>query len=385
VTRVTVLVTGDEKKLGIEMVVLDDGWFGQRDNDQSSLGDWTVDHRKLPRGLDDLAHRVHKIGLKFGLWLEPEMISPDSDLYRAHPDWCLHAPDRTRSTGRNQLVLDLSRPDVCDWIIETVGNILASSTIDYVKWDMNRHLTETGSTLLPPERQAETTHRHILGLYRVMESLTGRFPRVLFEGCSGGGGRFDPGILHYMPQSWASDNSDAISRLKIQYGTSLVYPLSAMTCHVSASPNHQVHRLTPLKTRGDVAMAGNLGYELDLGHLSTAEKKEVMRQVDFYRNHRKLIQFGDFFRLASPFGGNNAGWIVVSPDRRDALVWNIEILNTGNAPRKFLRLRGLDPRRDYAIVGTREIWGGDYLHAVGLAIPGPSSDFQSTIWELQAV
>jgi alpha-galactosidase len=373
------------KKLGIEMVVLDDGWFGRRNDDTNSLGDWTVDRTKLPRGLDDLARRVHRTGLKFGLWFEPEMISPDSDLYRAHPDWCLHAPGRTRTTGRNQLVLDLSRADVCDWAIKTIGGVLASSKIDYVKWDMNRHLTEIGSALLPADRQAETAHRHILGLYRVVETLTKRFPYVLFEGCSGGGGRFDPGILHYMPQTWASDNSDAISRLRIQYGTSLVYPLSSMTSHVSASPNHQVNRVTPLKTRGDVAMAGTLGYELDLGHLSAPEQKEIKRQVAFYKEHRKLIQFGDFYRLASPFDGNNAGWIVVSPDRKQALVWNIDVLHPGNGPRKFLRLQGLDPKRDYSVFTTKEVWGGDYLQSVGLLIPQQGKDFQSTVWELKAV
>jgi len=373
------------KKVGIELLVLDDGWFGRRDNDTSSLGDWTVDLKKLPRGLKDLSNRVHKTGLKFGLWFEPEMISPDSDLYRAHPDWCLHAPGRSRTTGRNQLVLDLSRADVCEWIIKTVGGLLASSGIDYVKWDMNRHMTEIGSAGLPVERQAETAHRYMLGLYRVLESLTARFPNVLFEGCSGGGGRFDPGILHYMPQTWASDNSDAISRLKIQYGTSLVYPLSAMTCHVSAVPNHQVGRMTPLKTRGDVAMAGNLGYELDLQFLTREEQKEVKRQVDFYMRHRKLIQFGAFFRLASPFDGNNAGWMVVSPDQKQALVWNIDVLCPGNAPRKYLRLQGLDPKRNYAVAGTKEIWGGDYLHAAGLPIPAPKHDFQSAVWELKAV
>ncbi len=373
------------KKLGIEMVVLDDGWFGQRNDDTTSLGDWTVDRQKLPGGLDDLARRVHQTGLKFGLWFEPEMISPGSDLYRTHPDWCLHAPGRSRTTGRNQLVLDFSRADVCDWAIETIGGVLASAEIDYVKWDMNRHLTEIGSALLPADRQAETAHRHILGVYRVLEALTARFPDVLFEGCSGGGGRFDPGILFYMPQTWASDNSDAISRLRIQYGTSLVYPLSAMTSHVSASPNHQVNRTTPLKTRGDVAMAGNLGYELDLGQLTASEQEEVKRQVAFYQQHRRLIQFGAFYRLASPFAGNNTGWIVVSPDRKQALVWNIDVLHPGNAPRTFLRLHGLDPKRDYAVVGTKEIWGGDYLHATGLLIPEQKSDFQSTLWALRAV
>ncbi len=372
------------KKAGIELLVLDDGWFGRRDDDTTSLGDWTVDLKKLPRGLDDLARRIHKIGLKFGLWFEPEMVSPDSDLYRAHPDWCLHAPGRSRTTSRSQLVLDLSRPEVCDWVVKTVGGVLASAPIDYVKWDMNRHLTEIGSAALPPDRQTETAHRYMLGLYDVLERLTKRFPRVLFESCSGGGGRFDPGMLHYMPQNWASDNSDAISRLQIQYGTSLVYPVSAITAHVSAVPNHQVGRLTPLKTRGDVATAGNLGYELDLGSLSASEQKEVRNQVAFYLHHRKLIQFGRFYRLLSPFEGNRAAWMIVSRDQKQALVWNIDVLNPANPPRHFLRLQGLDPRRDYQIVGTPNIFGGDLLHGAGLPVPQQTQDFQSTVWELKA-
>ena len=372
-------------KLGIELLVLDDGWFGKRNDDKSSLGDWTTDLKKLPRGLNDLSKRVNKLGLKFGLWFEPEMISPDSDLYRAHPDWCLHVPGRSRSTGRGQLMLDLARAEVCDWVVKTIGGVLASASIAYVKWDMNRHATEVGSAGLPPDRQGETAHRYMLGLYGILERLTRRFPNVLFESCSGGGGRFDPGMLHYMPQNWASDNSDAIARLQIQYATSLVYPISAITAHVSASPNHQLGRVTSLKTRGDVAMAGNFGYELDPGAFTAAEQKEVRRQVDFYRRHRKLIQFGSFHRLVSPFEGNSAAWMIVSADRKHALVWNIDVLSIANPPRRFVRLCALDPKRDYQVVGTKEIHGGDFLLSTGLTIPLPTHDFQSTIWELKAV
>jgi alpha-galactosidase len=371
------------KQAGMELFVLDSGWFGRGADDATSVGDWTVNLKKLPRGLKELSRKIHRIGLKFGLWFEPESVSPGSDLYRTHPDWCLHVPGRTRSVGRNTLVLDLSRPEVCDWIVEAVGKVLTSAQIDYVKWDMNRYLTEVGSIALPPERQAETAHRHVLGLYNVLERLIGHFPRILFEGCSGGGGRFDPGMLHYMPQIWTSDNSDAISRLKIQYGTSLVYPPIAMTAHVSASPNHQVGRITSLKIRGDVAMSGNFGYELDLGPLDREEQREIHRQVAFYRRHRKLIQFGRFFRLRNPFQENGAAWTIVSRNQKQALVWNIEVLNAGNSPQRFLRLQGLDQKSDYRVAGTKDVFGGDLLHSAGLPIPLQIHDFQSTVWELK--
>ena len=263
------------KQLGIELFVLDEGWFGKRDNDKTTLGDWVVDKNKLPKGLEYLANRVNKLGMQFGLWFEPEMISPDSDLYRAHPDWCIHVPNRTRSKARTQLILDLSRKGVCDYIITSVSSILKSAPISYVKWDMNRNMTEIGSLLLPAERQRETAHRYMLGLYSVMNSITTSFPNILFESCSGGGGRFDPGILFYMPQTWASDNTDAVERLKIQFGTSIVYPVSTIGSHVSAVPNHQVYRHTSLKMRGDVAMSGNFGYELDLTKFSIEEKEQV--------------------------------------------------------------------------------------------------------------
>jgi alpha-galactosidase len=373
------------REAGVELLVLDDGWFGKRDDDRSSLGDWFVHAKKLPAGLNGLARNVNKIGLKFGLWFEPEMVSPDSELYRAHPDWCLHAPDRSRSEGRNQLVLDLSRADVCDWIVATLSKVLSSAPIAYVKWDMNRHMTEVGSASLPPERQKETAHRYMLGLYGVLERLTRKFPKILFESCSGGGGRFDPGFLYYMPQTWTSDNTDAISRLYIQYGTSLVYPLIAMGAHVAAVPNHQVGRTTSITTRGHVAMGGNLGYELDLGSLEKKEREVVAEQIAFYKRRRKLIQFGKFYRLTSPFEHDAAAWMVVSADRREALVWHISTLILPNAPRERLRLQGLDPQLNYKCRATRAILGGDLLHEAGLQVPTPHADFQSTLWELKAV
>ena len=248
------------------------------------------------------------------------MVSPDSDLYRSHPDWCLHVPGRSRIKGRNQLVLDLSREDVCDYIINSLSAILSSVNISYVKWDMNRNMTEIGSPCLPPERQRETAHRYMLGLYKIYEKLTTAFPNILFEGCSGGGGRFDAGILYYMPQIWTSDDTDAVERLKIQYGTSIVYPISTMGSHVSAVPNHQVHRKTSLKMRGDVAMSGNFGYELDLTKFTDEEKETVKKQVESYKELRELIQFGDMYRLLNPFDGNEAAWMIVSKDKCESVV-----------------------------------------------------------------
>jgi alpha-galactosidase len=381
--RKIVALGKEAKGLGIELLVLDDGWFGRRDDDRSSLGDWTVDSRKLPAGLDDLARRVREEGLKFGLWFEPEMVSPDSELYRAHPDWCLHVPSRPRSVGRNQLVLDLGRPEVRAYVVEAVASVLNSAPISYVKWDMNRHMTEVGSAALPSERQKESHHRYILGLYAVMDELTSAFPDVLFEGCSGGGGRFDPGILAYMPQIWTSDNTDAVSRLKIQYGTSLVYPPVAMTAHVSAVPNHQVGRTTPLEFRGDVAMSGNLGYELDPGALGPDEKAEIARQVGFYKRIRKLVQFGDFFRILSPFEGNDTAWIFVSPDRSEAWAAYFRPQAEPNAPLPIFRLKGLDPDADYRVspcAGASSpsgIYGGDELMNAGIRLDLGTGDHRS--------
>ncbi|MBO7746084.1 alpha-galactosidase [Paenibacillus sp. MWE-103] len=370
--------------LGIELFVLDDGWFGRRDSDNSSLGDWVVDKKKLPNGLEDLAERVRSHGLEFGLWFEPEMVSPDSDLYRAHPDWCLHVPGRRRSEGRRQLILDLSRADVQDYIVEAVGGILRSAPITYVKWDMNRNMSEIGSALLPPNRQRETAHRYMLGLYGVLERITSTFPNVLFESCSGGGGRFDPGMLYYMPQTWTSDNSDAISRLKIQYGTSIVYPVSAMGAHVSAVPNHQVGRLTPLKTRGDVAMSGNFGYELDLTKFTDEEKEEVKRQVALVKDVRGLVQYGSFFRLLSPFEGNETTWMFVSSDKREALVVHVTVLNESHAPLGRLKLKGLDPDFRYEWLGTDEIVGGDELMYAGVAKERAHGDYHSVVYRFIA-
>ena len=294
-------IAREATNLGMELFVLDDGWFGKRDDDNSSLGDWFVNEEKLKGGLNKLATEINEMGLQFGLWFEPEMVSPISELYKEHPDWCIHIPGRNRSEARRQLILDYSREDVCNYIIEKISEVLSSAPISYVKWDMNRNMSEIGSAKLPANRQREVAHRYILGLYKVLEEITTRFPDVLFESCSGGGGRFDPGMLYYMPQTWTSDNTDAIERLKIQFGTSMVYPNASIGCHVSAVPNHQVDRITPIETRGVVAMSGNFGYELDITKLPESEKEIIKEQVKLYKEIRETIQFGKCYRLSSPF------------------------------------------------------------------------------------
>ena len=368
------------KKLGIELFVLDDGWFGRRWDDNDSLGDWVENLQKLPHGLKGLSQRVVDMGLRFGLWFEPEMVSVNSNLYREHPDWIVKVPGRHPSFGRNQLVLDLSREDVCDFIIEAVSRVLEDSNISYIKWDMNRHITEAGSALLPPERQGEVKHRYMLGLYHVMEVLTTRFPHVLFESCSGGGGRFDAGMLYYMPQTWTSDDTDAIARLKIQYGTSLVFPPVTMGSHVSAVPNHQLGRVTPLSTRGACAMSGNLGYELDITKMSDEELERVRTQVSIYKSIRPIVQFGEFHRLKSPFESDEAAWEFISPDGSAVVAMSFQILNHPAQCPATLYFTHLDPNADYRDEATGNIWGSDELMNAGIPLPRASSDFSSQMW-----
>lgn len=371
-------------ELGIELFVLDDGWFGQRNDDTSSLGDWHVDREKIPEGLGGLAAKVEQSGMRFGIWVEPEMVSPNSELYRSHPDWCLYVQGRSRTESRNQLVLDLSRRDVCDFLEKTLTGLLSGAPISYVKWDMNRNMTEIGSAMLPAERQRETAHRYLLGLYGLLENITRKFPDVLFESCASGGGRFDPGMLYYMPQAWTSDDTDAVERLKIQYGTSLVYPVSVMGAHVSTIPNHQVSRITPLSTRCRVAMSGNFGLELDPNGLSGPELLELKNEIAFYKKIRKLVQFGDLYRLRNPFKENTAAWMYVSGDRRNAFVTCFNTLAVPNAPLEFLRLDGLDADREYEDSKAGKVYGGDELMNAGLPIPVPEGDFQSCCWLLTA-
>jgi len=337
--------------LGIELFVLDDGWFGKRDDDTTSLGDWFVDRRKLPNGIDGLARRIEALGIGFGLWIEPEMVSERSDLFAAHPDWAIGIPGRPRTEGRQQLVLDLSRPEIVDHLFGVLSDVLGSGPISYIKWDMNRVMTEAWSPALPADRQGEFFHRYILGVYELYERLTEAFPEILFESCAGGGGRFDAGMLACAPQAWTSDDTDAIERLPIQWGTSLAYPVSSMGAHVSAVPNHQVGRITPLATRAAVAFFGVFGYELDTIALTEAERAEVRDQVVFYNEHRDLLQYGHFVRLRSPFegDGNETAWMVVSEDRRRAVVGFYQVLNRPNPGPDRLRLRRLDPALEYRI------------------------------------
>ena len=378
-------IAREATNLGMELFVLDDGWFGKRDDDNSSLGDWFVNEEKLKGGLNKLATEINEMGLQFGLWFEPEMVSPISELYKEHPDWCIHIPVRNRSEARRQLILDYSREDVCNYIIEKISEVLSSAPISYVKWDMNRNMSEIGSAKLPANRQREVAHRYILGLYKVLEEITTRFPDVLFESCSGGGGRFDPGMLYYMPQTWTSDNTDAIERLKIQFGTSMVYPNASIGCHVSAVPNHQVDRITPIETRGVVAMSGNFGYELDITKLPESEKEIIKEQVKLYKEIRETIQFGKCYRLSSPFENNDIAWMFISKDCEEIIVSFVRTLAKPNSKFISLKLVGLDESSKYEILGENIIVGGDELMNIGLNVPELKGDYQAKMWRLKKV
>ena len=303
----------------------------------------------MPNGITGLAERINGLGMKFGLWVELEMVNKDSELYRAHPDWILHTEGRHASHGRKQYVLDFSRPEVVDYIHDSIYKVLSTAKVDYIKWDMNRSITECGSAGWGPEHQGEIFHRYILGVYSLYERLTHEFPNILFESCASGGGRFDPGMFYYAPQCWTSDDSDGGERLRIQYGTSYAYPVSFMGSHVSIAPNHQVFRETSLKLRGDVAYFGTFGYELDLGKLSAKELDEVREQICFMKKYRKLIQQGTFYRLKDPFTGNVAAWMVVSDDRRQAIVGYYKMLAHPCTPYTWMKLAGLDETADYKV------------------------------------
>ena len=371
----------EAKDLGVELFVLDDGWFGARDDDTRGLGDWTVNRRKLVRGLDGLATEVRGLGLKFGLWIEPEMVNPDSDLFRAHPEWAIGVPGRDRTLQRNQLVLDLAQPPVVDHLSSAIGDVLASAPIDYVKWDWNRFLTDPWTPAVPPERQGEFFHRYVLGLYELYSRLTTRFPEILFESCASGGARFDAGLLAWAPQAWTSDDTDAVERLAIQWGSSIPYPLSSMGAHVSAVPNHQTGRFAPIGFRAAVAMFGAFGYELDPTALSDDEKAEVRRQVAFYIERRDLFQRGLFLRLRSPFEGrrNETAWMVADETRHRAVVGFYRVLHRPWPRRDRLPLRGLDPAASYEVTAWTSfeapegtvVRGGDELMRLGLRIEPP--------------
>lgn len=383
------------KECGVELFVLDDGWFGQRSSDRAGLGDWVANRERLPQGIEGLAERINNLGMKFGLWFEPEMVNKDSDLYRAHPDWILQTPGRTNSHGRFQHVLDFSRKEVVDAIYEMMHKILGNAKISYVKWDMNRSITECFSAALPADRQGEVFHRYILGVYDLYERLTSEFPEVLFESCASGGARFDPGILYYAPQGWTSDDTDAVERLKIQYGTSYCYPVSSMGSHVSVSPNHQLNRETPLYTRANVAYFGTFGYELDLNKLTEEEQEEVKKQIAFMKEYRELFQFGTFYRLSSPFEKNVTAWMSVSEDKKTAIVGWYRVLNPVNDSYTRLKLCGLIEDAEYTIEGNNRSFFGDELMNLGLLTSDATSgeaqegqfkgcDFDSWLYILKA-
>ena len=388
-------IAGKAKECGVELFVLDDGWFGQRNTEHAGLGDWTANTDKLPSGIAGLSEKIEKMGMMFGLWFEPEMVNKDSDLYREHPDWILQAPGRKPSHGRFQYVLDFSRKEVVDRIYEMMAKLLSEAKISYVKWDMNRSITECCSASLPADRQGEVYHRYILGVYDLYERLTSRFPQVLFESCASGGGRFDPGLLYYAPQGWTSDDTDAVERLKIQYGTSYCYPVSCMGSHVSVTPNHQVNRNTPLETRADVAYFGTFGYELDLNRMTDEELNAVKEQVRFMKKYRRLIQYGTFYRLQSPCDNNVAGWMVVSGDRRQAIAGRYKILNGPNQPFERMYLKGLDADTEYLVNGSETHYGDELMNcglvttdaSAGEAGPGEkmSCDFESELYVIESV
>lgn len=363
-------------ELGIEMLVLDDGWFGSRDSDNAGLGDWFVNTDKLKGGLTDLVTGINGLGMKFGIWIEPEMVNEDSRLYREHPDWALTIPGRKPCRSRNQLVLDMSRSEVRDYVFDSIAAVLKSANVEYVKWDMNRSICDVYSAVLPKERQGEVYHRYVLGIYDLMERFTSSFPNILFEGCSGGGGRFDPAILYYSPQIWCSDDTDGIERLEIQYGTSFFYPISAVGSHVSAIPNHQTGRRTPLATRGVVAMAGSFGYEMDLNLLTEDEKEAVKAQVEDYKKYYDLIHNGDYYRLASPQGDSGfTAWQFVSGDKTRTLL-NLVITHVrANAPDLWFKLRGLDPEKRYRLEENGRIYSGSALMNAGISIPMIMGDY----------
>ena len=361
-------------KLGIELFVLDDGWFGERNDDTSSLGDWQVNPAKLPNGIAHLAEKIHQLNMQFGLWFEPEMVSKNSDLFRKHPDWALQVPGYHLTEGRQQLVLDLSRLEVQNYLIDVLSGYLATGKIDYVKWDMNRHLTEVGNQTLPSDQQKELYHRYVLGLYRILKTVTERYPYVLFENCSSGGGRFDPGMMAYMPQTWTSDNSDALCRSVIQYGYSYLYPPVMMGAHVSDIPNHQVGRNTPLDTRGWIAMSGNFGFELDITKQTTENLQKITEQISWYKEHRELIQFGDFYRIQAPSETGATAWLF--KNQEEALLVYSNGLARPAVPVQYLQTKFLDENAIYQDSTTKKYYSGSELNHAGILVPRIKGDFE---------
>ena len=379
-------IAEEAKNIGLDMFVLDDGWFGKRDNDWCALGDWEVNEEKIKGGLPALAEKIHGLGLKFGLWVEPEMISEDSDLYREHPDWALKIPGRAMNRSRHQLNLDITRKEVREHIMNQIFKVLDACKADYVKWDMNRSVDNVFSAALPKERQGEVYHRYVLAVYEMMESLVQRYPDLLFESCSGGGGRFEAGMLYYSPQIWCSDNTDAIDRLKIQYGTSFGYPISAMGAHVSVCPNHTVGRVTPFTTRGHVALAGTFGYELDITKLPEEERKLIPEQTAMYHKYHELIRDGEYYRILSYRENHRSDcWAVASEDKNEVLVTYVQVLAQVNMPSRKVRLRGFDPAKKYRLEGTDEVYSGEMLMNAGFRMKDFWGDFVSRLYHFIAV
>ncbi len=370
-------------KTGVELFVLDDGWFKGRNSDTTSLGDWICDVEKIPNGLKELSRKIHKMGMQFGIWMEPEMVSVDSDLYRKHPDYCIHVPNRNHTFGRDQLVLDLGKKEVREYLYNSICNVLDSAKIEYVKWDMNRNICDCFSDGLTADCQKELMHRYMLGLYELLDRITSTYPSILFEGCASGGGRFDPGMLYYMPQTWTSDNTDAICRSAIQYTTSFTFPLITMGSHVSVCPNEQVGRITPFDTRFHVALFGNLGYELNLLKLNQKELEQIKQQISYYKSVRSCIQFGKLYRLKSPFEGNTMGMNVVSRDGKEVLAVYVQILSYPNASFDIMKLKGLEESARYENMETKEVYFGSQLMYAGLTIPYKAQDFSSRIYHFK--
>lgn len=370
----------DAAELGIDMVVMDDGWFGKRDDDNSGLGDWYVNEEKLGCSLGELIEKINRIGMKFGIWIEPEMVSEDSDLYRNHPDWAIQIPGRNPVRSRNQLVLDFSREEVRNHILEQICNVLDQGNVEYVKWDMNRSLSDIYSAVT---ECGKVTYDYVLGIYDFLEKLTQRYPNILIEGCSGGGGRFDAGMMYYTPQIWCSDNTDAMDRIKIQYGTSFFYPASTVGAHVSAVPNHQTGRKTSLHTRGTVAMAGAFGYELALGKLSQEEKEEIKQQVQQYKKYAELIGQGTYYRLSNPYEEEKAAWMFVAKDQKTALLSVVMQEIHGNMTVSYVKLRGLKPEAVYENVENGEKRKGSVWMNGGIPIPVVMKEYQAYQIELR--
>ncbi len=371
----------DAAALGIDMVVMDDGWFGKREDDNSGLGDWQVNQRKLGCTLKELTEKVNGFGVKFGLWIEPEMVSEDSSLYREHPDWALQTPGRKPVRGRNQLVLDFTRKDVRDAVFKAICGVLDQGNIEYIKWDMNRSISDVYSM---QDKQGKVAYDYVLGVYDFLEKLIKRYPDMLIEGCSGGGGRFDAGMLYYTPQIWCSDNTDALDRVLIQYGTSFLYPVAAVGAHVSAVPNHQTGRSVSLHTRGVTAMAGAFGYELDPGELTDEERDEIRRQIRQYKKHEELIRKGDYFRLSDPFQDTYAAWQFTSKDK-DRVLLNVVMLEVhGNMPVTYVKLRGLQGDMVYEDVDTGKRYYGSALMEAGMPMPMEPGEYLAWQVELTA-